>query len=284
MANESTYALISSILPSIWEAALMFARQNFIMPGLVTTFTDQSGMQDRKFTVYADGTVVTGLGETTDLTTQALSRTLLATLTPTEIGTQYIITDRRLDSDDVMNVVADMAQIVGYDLFKQVEADLTGLFDDFTAGTVGAAGSALTWTNIYQARARLAYNKIAGPYNVVLSEYQYYDLATALNVVGTTFGANLRIREEIQSRYYVGSVSDMDFYTVGADAIASGTAVFGGMFSRQAVALDVRRGMRIEPERDASLRHTEYNATMIYAKGAVRPSYGVAILSDASAP
>src|SRR5688572_4608669 len=101
MANETTYALISSLLPDVYEAALMYAQETFIMPQLVTLYTDQTGMQDRHFSQYATGTVATGLGETSDLTTQAFQRSLLSTLTPGEIGTQFVITDRRLDSDDV---------------------------------------------------------------------------------------------------------------------------------------------------------------------------------------
>src|SRR5688572_16699410 len=100
MANETTYALISSLLPDIWEAALMYAQQSFFMPNIVTTFMDEDGMQPRKNSAYAAGTVETGLGETTNLTTQAFSRAALSTLTPGEIGTQFVVTDRRLASDD----------------------------------------------------------------------------------------------------------------------------------------------------------------------------------------
>lgn len=281
MANESTYALISSLVNPIWEAALMYARMNLVMPELVTVFTDQAGMQDRKVTEYAAGTVVTGLAETTDLTAQAVGRALLSTLSPAEVGTMYFLTDRRIASDPE-DVAADIAEKVGYEVFKQVETDLVGLFDNLTGGTVGTAGSALTWQNIYQGRARLAAAGVPGPYSVVLHEYQWFDLATAVNVVALSSGAPLRIRDEIQSRYYVGSVGDMNFYTNGVTS--AGGTVYGGIFNRQAIALDIRRGFRIEPQRDASLRGTELNVTMIYASGVWRPSYGVAIVSDATAP
>lgn len=281
MPNETTHALISSLLPDVYEAALMYAQASFIMPQLVTVYTDQSGMQARIFSEYSTGTVGTGLGETTDLTTQALSRAQLAALTPAEIGTQFVVTDRRVDSDDV-DVLADLAQHIGYTIFQQVETDLIAHFDDFTGGTIGAASEPLTWAKVYAARALLAGNNVPPPYNLVLSEYQYYDLATAANIAAITSAAPLRVRDDIQSRYYVASVGDVDIFTTSV--ITPGTDVHGGMFSRGALALDIRRAMRIELQRDASLRATEVNATMIYGHGLRRPAWGVAIRSDGSAP
>lgn len=284
MANETTYALISSYLPDIWEAALMYAQQNFFMPDVVTTFTNQSGMTPRKNTQYSGGTVVTGLGETDDLTTQAFTRSALSTLTPQEIGTQFIITDRRMETDDVPSIMADLTEHIGYTVFKQVESHLAGLFSSLTGGTIDSSGTALTWSNIYSARAILAASPVPGPYTVVLHEYQWLDLATAVNIVGTSNSSPLRVRDDIQSRYYVGSMGDMNFFVTGNEVISAGTAVTGGIFNRQALALDLRRALRLEPERDASKRHTEVNATMIYAYGTWRPAYGVQIISDASTP
>lgn len=282
MANETTYALISSLLPDIWEAALMYAQQSFFMPSIVTSFMDEDGMEPRKNSAYATGTVVTGLGETTDLTTQAFSRAALSTLTPTEIGTQFIVTDRRMASDD-MSVMADLAQHIGYTIFKQVETDLLSDGTLLTGGTVSmGAGTALTWAKIYQARAILEANAVPPPYNVVLHSYQWLSLATAANIAGLSNAAPLQIRDTIQTFYKVAQVNDMNFYSTGV--LTAGTLVTGFMFNPMALAVDIRRGARTELERDASLRATEVNATMIYAHGGWKPTYGVQIKSDASTP
>lgn len=281
MANETTYALISSLLPDVYEAALMYAQESFIMPNLVTLYTDQSGMQDRNFSEYDTGTVATGLGETTDLTTQAFERALLSTLTPGEIGTQFVVTDRRLDSDDV-DLLADLAQHIGYTIFRQIETDLLGNFASFTGTPVGAVSTRLTWETVYKARAELANAAVPPPYNLVISEYQYYDLATAANLAGLSAPAPLRIRNDIVSRYYVASVGDIDIYTTSA--LGSADPTIGGMFNRGAMALDIRRAMRIELQRDASLRATEVNATAIYGHGLRRPAWGVPVYADGTAP
>lgn len=285
MANETTYALIPSLLPDIWEMALMYAQETFFMPTIVKTFNDQSGMQDRKSTEYGGGTVATGLGETTDLDSerQAFTRSALSTLTPAEIGTQYLVSDRRMDSDDA-DVMTDLAQHIGYTIFKQVESDLVGNFGSLTGGTIDNTGGTLTWQNIYNGRALLAAAAIPPPYHVVIHEYQWLDLATAANIASIGQAGSLRIRDDIQSRYYVGTIGDMDFYTTGTEVISEGTAVTAAIFNMNALALDVRRSMRLELERDASLRGTEVNATMIYGHGAWRPTWGVQIISDATAP
>lgn len=259
----------------------MFAQQNTLMPGLVRTFTGQ-GFNTRNVTEYLEGTVDVDLGELEDLTPHLLERRLLATLTPQEHGTQYILTDRRVESD-TEDAFADAAAKIGYEIGKQLELHLMGDFNYLTGGSVGTAGNALAWSDIYAGRSTLAAAGIPGPYNVVLHEFQYHDLAVAANIAGLASPANLNLRNDIQSRYYVGSINDMSFFTSGLVPIDGNADALGAMFNSQALALDLRRGLRIEPERDASLRSTELNATIAYAHGIWRPTYGLKIISDASA-
>lgn len=285
MANESRYGHVSQFIPDIWEAVLMFLEARFVMPSLVTVFTAR-GWMNRNVTEYQENNVTENLGELQDLTPTLLERDLLAQLVPQEVGTQYLLTDRRIEGDDT-DVIADVARKIGYEMGKAVERNLLEDLARTTGGSVGSAGSALTWGDIYAARARLAANNVPAPYSVVLHEYQWLDLATAANIAGTgsaaANNAALRIRDEIQSQYYVGSIGDMNFFTSTLVPIDSNDDATGGMFGRSAIALDLRRGLRVEPERDASLRATEWNATMVYAHGLWRPSHGVRIISDATA-
>ena len=65
--------------------------------------------------------------------------------------------------------------------------------------------------------------------------------------------------------------------------VNSGAGYFaGGMWSRPSLAFDLRRGLRIEPQRDASLRSTEFNGTMGYAVGPWEAEKGVVIGSEAT--
>ena len=126
MANESTYAVISHLIPVIWEAVLYYMGDNYIMPNLVKTFTDATGDQDRQVDEYIDDTdaVLDALGETEDMTAHLLLRELLSNLTPKEVGKQYLITDRRVESDRVASVTADAVRFLGAALGKKMERDI----------------------------------------------------------------------------------------------------------------------------------------------------------------
>lgn len=286
MANETTYSRIRHLLPEIWEATLYYMRYGFVMQNAVRVFSDQRGWQNRNVSEYVEGAVQTNLDELEDLTPTLLERELLNQLRVKENGKQILLTDRRIATDDA-DVVADAGSALGYELGKQVEIDLLGQFANLTGGIVDKSNSPLTWLDIYGARARLAAAAVPAPYNLVLHEWQWLDLATAANIaaVGTTATSQpqLRVRDDIQSRYYMASLGDIDIYVTGLATINGDGDVIGAMFNRNAIALDWRRGLFIEPFRDPSLRATELNGTMWYANGVWRPKFGVQIKSDATA-
>lgn len=379
MANESTYSLISALLPDVWEGALNYMTHSFVMQRYVNVFTNMRGMVPRKVSEYIETPVTDNLGETADLTPVAFDRDLLSTLTPKEIGKQFLITDRRVESD-TESVLVDAATDLGYTMGKKVESDLLSLVGTLQGGTISARTSAFDINYIYQARAILETAAVPGPYTVVLHPYQWLDIQAEM--VKITNAAPLEIRNQVQSNYYVTRLFDMNIavstllplvnrttevqtltidatggtftltydgettaaiaenaaasavetalealnglsttdvavtgaaggpYTITFDAslgnvstlivdsslltggtggsIAVTTAgsqfAKAGIFTRDAFAFDLRRGLRIEPQRDASLRSTELNATMIYAYGLWRPSHGVIIETDASSP
>lgn len=278
MPNETVVPQISQFVDDIHEAALYVAQERFVMNRLVKQ-SRARGMAARDVTQYVEGTVDTDLGELEDLTPSLFQRQLLARIVPKEIGKQYLITDRRIETD-TEDVMADAALELGYEIGKQVEVDLLACFNSFTGGSVGAAGSALTWTNIYEARTRLAAANVPPPYNVVLHEWQWFDLAIVTNVAAGTVAHSMDIRNTIQSQYYLGSQGDMNFYVSALPAVDGNDDTVGGVFNPNAIIFDLRRPFRIEPQRDASLRAWELNATMIYGAGIWRPRYGVKVISD----
>jgi uncharacterized repeat protein (TIGR01451 family) len=285
MAGETILSLVSQYIPDIMEAALMYARHNTFMPSIVESFTDQDGWQAREVTEYVEGTVDDNLGELEDLTPQEFNRALRARLTVKEIGKQILLSRRRLRTDPE-SVMSDAATSVGYEMSKKVESDLLGVFSSFTAGLVDKNNAALTWQDLYNGRSELERNSIPGPYNAVLHTLQWLDLATAANIaaVGTSTTSQpvLRIRDEIQSQYYVGSVNDMNIFVSGLVPVDGNADALGGIFSRDAVAFDLRQGLLLEPDADPSLRAVELNWTMVYAHGVWQPTHGVKILSDAT--
>lgn len=271
---------ISTYIQDIFEDALMVARDQNLMASLVRNFNDRTGDANRKNSEYGTATMAS-LAETDDLESQPLTPSVIATLNPGEVGAQFFLSDLRVESDP-FGIRDDAALELGSAMAQKVETDLLSLMNDFTGGTVGTAGSVMTWEKFFAAAARLKATKAPPPYHCVMHEYQWYQLAKASSIAAPTTAAAPQFTDDVQRNYYVGRAADVNIYTT--TNIASGTAVYAGMWSPSAIALDWRRAPRLEPERDASKRGWELNMTAVYAYGVWRPAFGISILADASAP
>jgi hypothetical protein len=210
MANESTYALVSGLINPIWEGALWYAMHNFAMPQLVTNFTDMRGMADRKVSEYKETGVTDNLAETDDLDNARyeFDRDLLSTISPKEAGKQFLITDRRVETDPE-SVMVDAARDIGYAIGKKTEQDLLALFPSLTGGQFGDDTNAMSLDLVFAGRARLEAAAIPGPYVVVLHPYQWLDIFSALTSL--TNAAPLTIRENASQNYFVSRVADLTF-------------------------------------------------------------------------
>jgi len=278
MANEATYGSISAVINSIWETAFLTAREANIVQPLVTQFADSSSSTPRKWTTYTGGTVQI-ITEATDMAAQPFLHSVAGTLTPEQFGAAYFLTDQRINSD-WRNAAQDAGRDLGGMLAEKVDSDLVGNFASFTGGTVGTAGGTLSWTNIMAAITYLRAQKAPGPYACVLRPEQWYYLTIANSVPDLIQSPDLM--NSITRQYYVGSFGPVNFYI--DSNITAGTAAVGGMFAKEALAFDLRRALRIEPQRDASRGGGgwELNATMIYAQGVYRPQYGVRLVGTST--
>lgn len=277
----NTYADVSALINAIYEDALTVAREQTIMDMLVTTFNDRQGMAIRKVTEYGTG-AISEIGEADDMVSQQFNRSLLSQLTPAEKGGQFFLTDQRIETDPE-DVRRDAAIELGTAMSQKIENDVLGNFASLTGGTIGAAGSTLTWGHFFAAMTALRNRLAPLPYVCVLHPNQWHDLASAVLPAGAQTNAP-DFQDEVMARFWVQRVSGVDiFLSSNIDINASDDAV-GAMFSRPALALDMRRAPRLEPERDASRRGWELNMTAVYAHGVWRPRYGVQIVSDATEP
>lgn len=278
----NTSAAIASYICTIFEDAMFVARENAFMPGLVTTFSDTTNeIVTRRNSFYGTASLVT-IGETDDLASQTFSPTALSTLTPAEAGAQFFLTDTRLSSDP-FGVRNDAAMELGQAVSVKINQDLIGDMTGFTGGTVGAAGTVITWGHFYAALSQLRAQKAPPPYAAVMHTYQWHVLAKAAAVASTVTNAP-QFQDDIMKRWYVGTAAGVDIYTTSDLTIDGSGDASGGMFSRQALALDARRAPRLEPERDASRRGWELNETVVYAHGVWRPLFGVRLIFDAAVP
>jgi len=282
MASLNPSSDISSFINTIFEASILVARDNNVMTALVRTFNDRTGVATRQNSQYG-GLTVNSISETDDLVGQAFTPASIATLTPAEAGGQYFLTDTRVESDPFA-VRNDASQDMGLAMSTKIETDLLGVIPSFTGGTVGTSGSTITWGHVFAMEAQLRAQKAPYPYFMVMHPYQWQPLAKAASVASSSAtNAAPSLLEEVNSMFFVKQVGGV-FLFVSANVPLTGTDSKPGMWSRDAIALDVRRQPRIEPERDASRRGWELNLSTIYAKGVWRPTFGIQGIFACSAP
>lgn len=289
MTQINTYSDISSIAQAVQEDAYFIVRESALMPSLVTVMTDMSGLNPRTGYKYNNGTAKT-IGEADDLTSDAFTPSADQTLTPAEIGEQFFITDSRAESDAPENIRNDAARELGFAATDKLETDLIGDMASLTGGTIGAAGTVITWGHVAAgiAQARNANKNAAKPLVAVIHGYQWAVLAKSATLAGASVAATAPgFQEQITrtggSTVQVATFMGVPIYQVYASPNSLDDFT-GGIFPREALALDWRRRIRIEPERDASRRGWELNMSAVYAHGVWRPDLGIQMVFDATAP
>lgn len=276
---NNLYSDISTLVNTIYADALIVARENQVMQPLVTLLTDKSGLAVRTNAKYGTATINT-VGEGDDLTSQAFTQSADQSLTPYEYGAQFFFTDSRFESDP-WAVRQDATLELGRAFGQRVDSLLVSSFSSLTAGTSGTTTANMTWADFFSGLVKLRAAYAPQPYVAVLHPYQWHCLGTAI-APGVTVTNSPKIQDAFITQYFVGNVSGVDVYLDGN--ITTGTACDAAMFSRSAIALDIRRAMRIEPERDASRRGWEMNLSAVLAYGVWRPQYGVLMRTIGTAP
>jgi hypothetical protein len=287
MTQLNTYSDVSGIANAMQENALFVIRETAQMQSYVRMYNDMTGLNPRKGYQYNKAAAAT-IGETDDLTSSAFTPSLLATLTPAEIGLQFFVTDSRAESELPENIIRDGSLELGLAASDKVETDIVGDFASLTGGTIGTAGSTITWGYMAAAisQARNANKNVSVPLVAVIHGYQWAVLAKAASVAGATVAVAPNFQDRVTAQSPLGQVSQFMgvpiFQTFQpADTNADFT---GAVFARDAIAMDWRRAVRIEAQRDSSRRGTEYNMSAVYAHGVWRAALGVKMIFDAAAP
>lgn len=263
---------ISTYIQNIFDDAMLVARENNIMTTLVTTFNDRQTEEPRKTSEYGSLTM-NAVGEMDDLVSQQFKPSVLSTLTPAEVAAQVFISDRRIATDP-FGAREDASTELGMSMAAKMETDLLSNFSSLTGGTIGAAGSAVSWGYFYAMLTVLRNQYAPLPYTFVCTPNQWHILAKAASVAGASVINGPALQDQVNSQWFVGRVGPVNIYTTSS-CTASGTDAYAAMFTRASLALDVRRAPRLEPERDASRRGFELNISTVYAHGVWRPKYGV---------
>lgn len=278
MASLNPSSDITAFMGTIYDGALLVARDNTFMPSVVRGFNDRTGLAVRQNSQYG-GATMNQIAETDDLIGQAFTPSSIATLTPVEFGAQYFLTDSRVESDP-FSVATDAATDLGLAMATKVETSLMGHFNAFTGGTIGSSGSTCTWSYIMAMESVLKTKYAPYPYVLVLSPAQWFPLAKAASVASSSStNAAASLLEAVNSMFFVKQFGGVSIF-VSNNVETSGNDAYAGMFSRDALGFDLRRAPRLEYERDASRRGVEINMTSVFAHGTWRPTFGVCGIFD----
>ena len=279
MANESTSSTLSELYTEIVAEAQFVASEQSIMRNLVRNYAISGGGKAVEVPVYS-AVSAAAVSEATDLSNTAIDPSSV-TITAAEVGVMTTLTDLARNAAP-RNVAADIGRLFGEAVAKKQDQDLIALFDGFST-VVGDGTTAINAAAIFNALSTLRGNALnINECAVVLHPKIAYDLKANLTNTFANANANDLANEALRSGF-VGSLAGMRiFETSNMDNTGTAGDYKGGAFHRDAVALAEMQGLKIETQRDASLRADEIVATAVYGVGEIHDTYGVELHHDSS--
>jgi len=279
MANESTSSTLSELYTEIVAEALFVASEKSIMRPLVKNYAISGGGKSVEVPIYA-AVSAAAVADATDLSNTAINPTSV-TITASENGIMTTLTDLARNSAP-RNVAADIGKLFGDAIAKKIDTDLTALFDGFSTA-VGSGSTALTAALVFQSIANVRNAGVSmDGVSAVLHPMVAYDLKA--NLTNTFANANGNdLANEALRNGFVGRLGGVPIYET-TNVANDGTAgdYKQGVFHRDALGLAMMQDLKIETQRDASLRADEIVATAVYGVGELNDSYGVELHSDSS--
>jgi len=207
------------------------------------------------------------------------------TITTGEVGLTLTPTDVLSVSDIVDNSL--YAQDAGFAVANKITTDIAALSSGFTT-EVGSTGVALTEANVLIAIATLEAENVPGPYRALIHPHQkrqlIADVGTTLTPAGGTGMASRAETNDYGARPegFLGDLYGGTWFSTAAVPDANAAADHEGMIVGVSRALGyvTKWDVRVELERDATLRATEIVVTSMYGVGEIADESGVSILSD----
>ena len=275
MANETTSSTISELYTEIVAEALFVAQEQSIMRGLVRNYTIAGGGKSVEVPIYA--TVSAGaVSEASDLSNTAVNPSSV-TITASEVGLMTTLTDLARNSSS-RNVAGDIGRLFGEAIATKIDSDLSALFTGFSTEKGPGAGSELTVQDLFECSAELKTNNAPGPYYGVFHPKQIFNVKKSLT--NTFVGRDTELSNEAMRSGFVGNVAGIQIFESSNISVDGSDDSIGAVFSQDALGLAMMQDLKIETQRDASLRADEIVATAVFGVGELHDSYGVKLTAD----
>ena len=283
MANETTSSTLSELYTEIVAEALFVASERSVMRPLVKNYAISGGGKSVEVPIYSAVSAAV-VSEASDLSNTAIDPTS-KTITCSEHGIMTTLTDLGRNAAP-RNVAADIGRLFGEAIAKKIDKDLTALFGGFST-TVGSASTTMSASLIFQAVAKLRAAGVPGDdLACVIHPQVAFDLKSGLT--NTFANPNPGVGNEALRTGFVGQIAGVDVYETSNIADSSGNEpgttgdYKGAVFHRDALGLAMMQDLKIEQQRDASIRGTELVATAVYGVGELIDGHGCEIEADSS--
>ena len=294
MAETDTGVAQGGLGKIVGDAVIAFNHANVMLP-LVTSIQAVKGaitVQFPDYTKVASSAVGAGT-DGSDYTTVTSITTAARSATVSEHVIRADVTDLAV-MGNAEDLTGNVGNILGNAVAAKLDDDLVELGKSFSQTECGA-GTSLALSHIFGAMRQLRAAGSPFPYNLVLSPKQVWGAKglIALTNDASVTGSNAKPLsllgnkgEEAMATGMIGSIAGFDVYWSDQidEDVSSGGDAAGFAFSKGAVGLAIGpEGLfRIETERNASFRSTEYVATGFWAETEIKDAFGVYILSDVS--
>ena len=103
------------------------------------------------------------------------------------------------------------------------------------------------------------------------------------SLTNTFVGRDTELSNEAMRSGFVGSIAGIQIFESSNISVDGSDDSIGGVFSQDALGVAMMQDLKIESQRDASLRADEIVATAVYGVGELHDSYGVKLTADSLA-
>ena len=282
MANESTNTSLNDLLSPIVAEALFVASEKSIMRGLVRNYTMASNTGKTVQVPIYPNISAAAVSEATDLDNTEVAASV-ANLTVSEVGVMTTLTDLAMKTSE-SDVVSDIGRLFGEAIARKIDVDLVGQFGNFTNTIIGTFvdGNPLAVNDLFNAARVLRGLGIdASQCAAVFHPDVAYDLKSGLtNTFANPAG---QVGNEALRSGFIGTIAGINCYESGNISYTDNAGDYrGAVFHPDGMGLAMLQDLKIETQRDASMRGTEIVATAVYGTGILHGTYGVEVRADAS--
>lgn len=232
------------------------------------------------FPIWGDpGAATAPSDDLTEVASTALSDTEVSA-TAAEVGFRVDVTDL-IRATTPSNLYAEVSGMVARSVAEKWETDLSALMDDFS--NVTTAASTLTGLDLLAAVSALEQRDVPGPYAAYLDPKQTGELRAEIATTTASYAIG-RDGEKVAPfgvSGYFGVYMGIPIYQTSL--VVTTSSLVGGAVFAAGVALGCYElwGPRIETQRDASYRSTEFVGTQCYGFAEISDTRGQTLKSAA---